>query len=97
MKGLSLARKMVAHLFDVNELGSKLLNLELPRRKSFLHTELQGIGIRVPLPELLHEEAHLCDQADDRNEGWNRGRSMKRRCQSWGVAYTHARMCACMR
>ncbi len=51
----SLARKTLAYLFDVNELGSELLNLELPRRKSLLHTELQGIGIRAPLPELLHE------------------------------------------
>ena len=58
-------KKTLAHLFNINELGSKLINLELPLRKSLLHTELQGISIRAPRPELLHIEAYLCDQADD--------------------------------
>ena len=55
----------MAHLFDVHELDSKLLNLELPWRKILLNAELQGIGVCASLHKLLAKEAHLCDQADE--------------------------------
>ena len=55
----------MTHLFDVDELGSKLFNLELPWRKPFLKAELEGIGVCAPLQKLLAKEFRFCDQADE--------------------------------